>query len=81
MRRGCSPRLRDALFHSVSCHVQWDPHSRGQYDKLRAAGHGHARAVRGVADRFLYLVVALLKKGTLYDPQRRVAAETLTPAA
>jgi transposase len=77
MRRGCSPRLREALFHSVSCHVQWDPHSQAQYDKLRAAGHGHARAVRGVADRFLHLMVVLLKNGTLYDPQRRVAAQTI----
>jgi transposase len=80
MRRGCNPRLREALFHSVRSHVQWDPHSRAQYEKLRAAGHGHARAVRGVADRFLYLMVTLLKNGTLYDRQRRMAPESLAAA-
>lgn len=71
MRRGCHPRLRQALFHSVRCHVQWDPHSQAQYQKLRAAGHGHARALRGVADRLLSVIVAMLKHGTLYDPKRR----------
>jgi transposase len=76
MRRGCNPRLREALHHSVSCHIRWDPHSREQYERLRAAGHDHARAVRGVADRFLYLIVTLLKNGTLYDPQRRIAPQS-----
>jgi len=77
MRRGCNPRLREALFHAVSCHVQWDPHSRANYERLRAAGHGHARAVRGVADRFLSMIVAMLKNGTLYDPERRTIPQTL----
>jgi transposase len=81
MRRGCNPRLREALFHCVSCHVRWDPHSRAHYEKLRAAGHGHARAVRGVADRFLYLLMVLLKSGTLYDPERRIVSQPLAPAA
>jgi transposase len=81
MRRGCHRRLRNALHHSVSCHVQWDPHRKAQYEKLRADGHNHARAVRGVADRFLSLLVTLLKNGEVYDPQRRTVAHNLAPAA
>ncbi len=81
MRHGCHPRLRNALHGAVSCHVRWDPRAREQYQRLKAAGHNHARAVRGVGDRLLRLVVTLLKNGELYDPQRRLLPETKTVAA
>jgi hypothetical protein len=31
----------------------------------------HGRALRGVADRLLAVLVAMLKNGTLYDPDLR----------
>jgi len=36
--------------------------------KLRARGHSHARALRSVVDRLLYVACAILEKGTLFDP-------------
>jgi transposase len=75
MRRACHGRLRHAVFHSASVHAQLDPRARRLYAQLRARGHSHARAVRGVADRFLALLFALLKSGQPYDPQRRALPE------
>lgn len=71
LRRACHPRLRHAVFHAAAVYAQHDPHARKHYASLRARGHSHARAVRGVADRFLALIVALLNSGQLYDPSRR----------
>jgi hypothetical protein len=48
-----------------------DPRGQQHYARLRARGCSHARAVRGVADRFLALIFALLTHNQLYDPSRR----------
>ncbi len=71
IRRGCNNRLRDALYHWARVSIQKDRHSREHYDALRHSGHGHTRALRGVADRWLAVLIAMLKTGTLYDPGRR----------
>jgi transposase len=71
MRYGCNPRLRNAFYHWARTGVQNDPHCRAHYDRLRSHGHGHARALRGVADRSLGVLVAMLTSRTLYDPKRR----------
>ena len=71
MRYGCNPRLRNAFYHWARTSVQNDPHCRDHYDRLRSRGHGHARALRGVADRSLGVLVAMLTSHTLYDPERR----------
>ncbi len=74
MRYACNPRLRAAAHYwgqSAVCH---DPRSQAQYARLRAAGHSHGRAVRGVVDRLLRLLVAMLTTQTLYDPARGVPA-------
>lgn len=70
MRRSCNRRLRDAVFHWAGNSIRLDPRCRAQYDRLRQR-HGHARALRGVADRLLALLMALLTTGTPYDPTRR----------
>lgn len=70
MRRSCNGRLRDAVFHWASNSIRLDPSTRAHYDRLRQR-HGHARALRGVADRLLGLLVAMLTHRTLYDPARR----------
>jgi len=44
---------------------------------MRSAGHGHSRALRGIGDRLLRVLVAMLKAGTPYDPDRRRAAHAL----
>lgn len=71
MRYACNPRLRYAFHHWARVAVQVDPRCHAHYDRLRQRGHGHARALRGVVDRLLGVLVAMLKNGTLYDPERR----------
>jgi hypothetical protein len=71
MRRGCSERLRNAMYHWARCSVQHDPLSKLHYARLRQAGHNHGRALRGVADRLLAILIAMLKSGQAYDAKRR----------
>lgn len=71
MRRGCSERLRNAMYHWARCSVQHDPFSKLHYARLRQTGHGHGRALRGVGDRLLAVLIAMLKSGEVYDPKRR----------
>jgi transposase len=78
MRRGCNPRMRNALYHWARVSVQHDKHSREHYAQLRRVGHKHGRALRGVADRLLPVLIAMLKSGTLYDPQYRTNPHTDT---
>src|SRR3954453_19621176 len=71
MRQSCNQRMRNALYHWARISVQHDDHSREHYAQLRRVGHKHGRALRGVADRLLPVLMAMLKSGTFYDPQRR----------
>jgi len=71
MRRACNPRLRDALYHWARVSVQRDPVSREHYARLRAKGHSHGRALRGIGDRLLNVACAMLRNGTLYDHSMR----------
>src|SRR5262249_16240329 len=71
MRRGCSERLRNAMYPWARCSVQHDPLSKVPYARLRQKGHQHGRALRGVADRLLAILIAMLKRGKLYEANRR----------
>ena len=71
MRHACSERIRQTVFHWSSRSVMLDSRSRQHYDKLRAAGHGHARALRGVGDRLLAVLTAILQSGKLFDASLR----------
>jgi transposase len=71
MRRACNPRLRQALYHWARCSLQHNERTKAHYARLRACGHSHGRALRGVADRLLDLLVRLLVKGEPYDPARQ----------
>ncbi|OGK87417.1 MAG: hypothetical protein A2W08_07765 [Candidatus Rokubacteria bacterium RBG_16_73_20] len=70
MRRACNRRLRSAIFHWARNSIRLDAHSRAHYQRLRTR-HGHARALRGVADRLLGVLITMLRTRTLYDPERR----------
>jgi transposase len=61
-------RLCDAVYHWARVAVQHDPTSRAKYVALRQRGHGHARALRSVADRLLAVACAMLQHQTLFDP-------------
>jgi transposase len=71
MRYACHARLRVAFYHWGRVSVQRDPRSRAHYTQLRQRGHSHARAVRGVTDRLLAMLMAMLRTQTCYDPSRR----------
>ncbi|MBV8413217.1 MAG: IS110 family transposase [Alphaproteobacteria bacterium] len=68
MRQACNIRLRNAVYHWARVAIQHDQLSRRRYDELRKRGHSHGRALRGVADRLLAMICAMLRNGTLYDP-------------
>jgi transposase len=75
MRYACNQRLRQAAYHWSRISLQHDPASRAYYQRLRQRGHRHGRALRSVADRLFRILIAMLTKGTLYDPARAVACE------
>jgi transposase len=76
MRQACNPRLRNAAHYWGQSAAVHDASSRAHYARLRAAGHSHARAIRGVVDRLLGVLIAMLKTQTVYDPARRRPLET-----
>jgi transposase len=74
MRTGCVARLREAAYHWGRVSIQRDPGSAAYYRRLRARGHTHGRALRSVVDRWLRILVALLRHRTLFDPTRVMTA-------
>lgn len=70
MRRACSARLRHALYHWARCSAQRSAHCHAIYAAARARGQSHGRALRGLADRLLRMLVAMLRTRTHYDPER-----------
>lgn len=73
MRRACNDRLRRALYHWSRCSVQRSQRSRAIYAAARARGQSHGRALRGLADRLLRMLIAMLRTRTPYDPARTSA--------
>lgn len=78
-RQACSHRLREAFYHCGRVASQCDPRTQQHYRELRARGHSHGRAVRGVVDRLLKVLVAVLRSAQPYAPEKR--SKTLTIAA
>ena len=73
MRRGCNERLRNVMYHWSRVSIQHDAVAREHYRRLRSVGHPHGRALRGVTDRLLAVLTAMLKSGKPYDSARRHA--------
>lgn len=78
MRYACNHRLRNACYHMANISMRFDAAARRYYATLRERGHSHGRALRSVADRWLRILVAMLKQRTLYDPSRFRGEPTLT---
>ena len=70
-RYACNRRLQNALYHWARGAMQHDPISKQRYAELRQRGHGHARALRTIGDRLLYVLCTLLERQMLYDPDHR----------
>jgi transposase len=73
MRMACNKRLRNALYHWARKSILWDPKSKSTYAQLRACGKSHGTALRSMADRWLKVLVSMLRHNTLYDLQHRAA--------
>lgn len=73
-RQACNRLLANAIYFWAMNAIRRDDVAKAHYARLRARGHTHGRALRGVADRLLAMAIAMLKKGELYDPSRRKAA-------
>ncbi|MEO8370727.1 MAG: transposase [Candidatus Solibacter sp.] len=71
MRHACKPRLRDALYHWSRTSMQMYLRAKQYYAEARKRGQSHGRALRGLADRNLAMLMSVLKSGTLYDPAKR----------
>lgn len=76
MRRACNGRLRDAMYHMARVGMQVDDGLRTRYLTLRSRGLTHSRALRGLADRMLAVLMAMLRTCTLYDPSRWLPEES-----
>jgi len=70
MRRGCNPRLRQALHHMARVAMQRDTHFSHVYAALRAKGQRHGQALRNIGDRLLRILMAMLRDRTCYDASR-----------
>ena len=79
MRYACNHRLRLATHYWGQSAVLHDPRSHAHYARLRACGHSHGRALRGVVDRLLRVLVAMLTTQSVYEPARRVAVAATAP--
>jgi len=73
MRYACNPRLRNAVHYWAQTSVHHDALGAALYARLRARGCSHGRALRGVGDRLLAVLIAMLRTQALYDPARRRA--------
>ena len=71
MRYACNERLRNAFYHWSRTSMQNDDRATQHYAEMRQRGHSHGRALRGLADRNLAMLMAMLKAGSLFDPARR----------
>jgi transposase len=70
MRRACDHRLRKALHHAAGVAVMHVTPWHHIYSRIRGKGGSHARALRQVADRMLYVLTTMLQERTLFDIQR-----------
>jgi Transposase/Transposase IS116/IS110/IS902 family len=69
-RRGCNPRLRNALYHMARGAMQRDAHFNSVYAALRAKGQRHGQALRSIGNRLLRILMAMLRHRTCYDASR-----------
>jgi transposase len=66
-RLACNRHLRQAAMQSAFCSLTRSDWARSFYDRQRAAGKTHYKALRALANRWLELLWHLLHKRALYD--------------
>jgi transposase len=68
MRYACNSRLRRAMHHAANIAWQKVGYWGEMYAALRRRGKSHGRALRGLVDRMLKVLVSMLRHHTLFDP-------------
>jgi len=71
-RHACNKRLAQAVYHWARVARQHDATSARRYEELRRRGHSHGRALRGVADRLLYVLCTSLERQVPFDSDYQV---------
>ena len=66
MRWACNARIRGALFHVATTASRQEGRFKTKYELLIEKGHSHARALRGVSDIQLHVLVAMFKTRKKY---------------
>jgi transposase len=66
-RGACNRFLRQALFRWAFCSLPRSAWARAFYEERRAAGKGHFKALRALANRWLEILHHLLATGQRYD--------------
>ena len=69
--RSGNKQLKNALFRSAWVASNCDPESANYYQRKRAQGKKHNAAIICLARRHCDVIYAMLKTGTLYQPQHR----------
>lgn len=67
IRRSCNKELRDALQLFAFCSVRRSKWAKEFYYEHRAKGNTHSQALRALANRWLEIIYAILKKKQFYD--------------
>lgn len=70
-RLACNNRLRNAVHHFASNSARHDPRSAAFLQRKLNEGCEYNRALRGLGDRLLKMIVAMLESGVVYDHTRR----------
>ena len=60
-RLACNPRLRNAIHYLADAARRCNEKSKAKYIALKARGCSHARALRTIGDRLLYVACTMLK--------------------
>jgi transposase len=76
MRYACHPKLRAALHYWAGASLRLDGAAHAYYKALRQRGCTHGRALRSVGDRWLRILMAMLRTQQTYDPSRFETATT-----
>jgi transposase len=76
-RRACNQPLRRALHLAASTAIRISPWARTLYDRLKASGHSHGRALRAVADQLVEMIFVILKRRTPYDEAYHLRMQAL----
>lgn len=72
-RLACNERARQAMFYAARVAIR-DPRFREVYNAMRARGLNHARALRGVGDCMLRVLVGVLRTGKPYEQNHSESA-------